>query len=392
LELLPPRIRDRELLGLLGELLSPRMEPTSASALRLRLMREGFSWQALVDLARGQNVLLPLVFSLSMRGLLPPVPKSARNSDGSHVTLRLGEIYRQHLARRQLEQRQLGNVLAALNRAGIVPLILKGGRYLAEPCEPWCEARSIRDIDILVREGEADRAVEALRAEGYAPGSPYMPDYHHRPALDRADEPVPVEIHTDALAVAGQRIMSTEFAWANAAKTDDGRFFVMPPRWQALHCLLHHQASDHGYARQVLAVKALWEWAMLTRDFAREDWDSVAAPMRAAGAADLLGSWLVQSHRLFGVEIPAAVPVSPDARAHASAALDLATRPHWMRRVRFIADQLRFSFARETLAMRYGKPVARVSLADAGKHATELVRLHRGRWLRRLMGHPDLPS
>jgi Uncharacterised nucleotidyltransferase len=356
LELLPPRIRDRELLGLLGELLSPRMEPTSASALRLRLMREGFSWQALVDLASGQDVLLPLVFSLSIRGLLPPVPKSARNSDGSHVTLRLGEIYRQHLARRQLEQQQLVNVLAVLNRAGIVPLILKGGRYLAAPCGAWCEARTIRDIDILVRDDEADRAVEALRAE------------------------------------AGQGTLSTEFAWANAAESGDGRFFVMPPRWQALHCLLHHQASDHGYARQVLAVKALWEWAMLTRDFAPEDWDSVAAPMRAAGAADLLGSWLVQSHRLFGVEIPVAITVSANAHAHASATLDLATRPHWMRRVRFIADQLRFSFARETLAMRYGKPAAEVSLGDAGRYATQLVRLHRGRWLRRLMGHPDLPS
>jgi hypothetical protein len=80
LELLPPRVRDRELLGLLGDVLSPRIEPTSASALRLRLMRDGFSWQALVDLASGQDVLLPLIFSLSARAARPraPPPRARR--------------------------------------------------------------------------------------------------------------------------------------------------------------------------------------------------------------------------------------------------------------------------------------------------------------------------
>ncbi|MGP8120456.1 MAG: hypothetical protein ACLP8B_08015, partial [Xanthobacteraceae bacterium] len=72
----PATIRDSSLLSLLGDILRPDIDPATTGAMRLRLMRRGFSWQALVDLARGQDVLLPLIFSLNARGLLPPIPRS----------------------------------------------------------------------------------------------------------------------------------------------------------------------------------------------------------------------------------------------------------------------------------------------------------------------------
>jgi hypothetical protein len=392
MELMPAGIRERELFRLLGDLLSPQIRGHSTGALRLRLMQHGFSWQALVELASGQDVLPPLIFALSVRRLLPPIPRSPKNGNDAHVAIRLGEYYRGHLARRQLAKSQLQNVLSALNHAGIVPLILKGARYLLAPHESWYEARAIRDIDLLVRQYEADRTVAALEAQGYRLGSPYMADYHHLAALERPGDPVPVEIHTDALAFNAQRLASTEFVWTHSAKNDSGTFFFMPDRWQALHCLLHHQLSDHGYSRQILAVKALWEWAMLTRGFSREDWEALAAHMQAAGGSDLLGSWVVQSHRLFGVKIPEYIAISPQAYRNASATFELATKAHWRRRAHFVLDQLRSSFARETLGKRYGKSVADVSLMDAGRYMAYLCKLHRGRWLRRLIGHPERPS
>jgi hypothetical protein len=60
LELLPPTIRNRVLLGLLGDILRNDADSTAVPALRLRLMRPDFSWQALVDLATQQDVLPPL--------------------------------------------------------------------------------------------------------------------------------------------------------------------------------------------------------------------------------------------------------------------------------------------------------------------------------------------
>jgi hypothetical protein len=389
----PAEIRDSALLKLLGDILRPDIDPTATGAMRLRLMHQGFSWQALVDLARGQGVLLPLVFALNARGLLPPIPRSIKYRD-SHVTARLGEIYRQHLAQRQSDKRQLEEVLLVLEDAGIVPLILKGARYLVAPVASWCEARSMADFDILLQPSNAERAFTLLKAQGYrqfpSAGFNYGPNFsHHLPALQHPSQLAAVEIHTHALSVAGQRIMSTQHVWARATKAGNGSFFVLPIGWHALHGLLHHQVQDRGHVQRALNIKALWEWTMLAREFTGDDWDAIRAHMREARAADVLDSWLMQSHRLFGREIPSFLEISASARAHADATFRLASRPYWIRRTKYITDQLRASFARETLANKYGIPPSRVSLLHAGKNLMDLLRRHHGNMLQRLTGYRD---
>lgn len=117
---------------------------------------------------------------------------------------------------------------------------------------------------------------------------------------------------------------------------------------------------------------------MLAHKFSDEDWDAIVSHMAAAGVTDVLGSWLMQSHRLFGLEIPSLVTISSAARAHADATFRLALRPHWARRAKFIADELQFSLARETLATRYGKSPSQISLLDAGKYLAYLFRRRLG--------------
>jgi hypothetical protein len=387
LELLPPRIRNPAHLALLGDILKNNGEPLGA--LRLRLMASDFSWQALVDLATQQDVLPPLIQALFERALLPPVPRTGPGSRGGHVTVRLQQFYREHLARRELQKAQLQNLLRHLNRAGIVPLILKGGRYLVAPVAAWCEARTFRDIDLLVRPDQANRAFAELVTAGYCPGEPYLANHHHLPELHHPREPASVEIHTAALDVAGQSVIGTDLAWRTASQAADGCCYVLPLEWQALHCLLHHQLSDRGYARRNLALKPLWEWAMLTRNWSSDQWQTIITHMREAGALDVMGSWLVQAHRLFGAPLPEFIAISSAASANACATLDLALAPHWRRRTNLIVDQLRCSFSKDSLGARYGKAPATVSVVDAARHAVHLLRVYRGRWLRRLIGYGD---
>jgi putative nucleotidyltransferase-like protein len=389
LELLPPSIRNPDLLVLLGDILKADADQTAVPALRVRLMRPDFSWQALVDLAGQHDVLPPLIHALCQRSLLPPLPQKPTQSHDDHVTLRLQQCYRDHLARRRLQTAQLQDILRCLNRAGLVPLILKGARYVAAPLPAWSEARTFRDLDLLLRPGDADRAFAILVADGYRPGQAYMRDYHHLPDLEREGEPVSVEIHTAALSVAGQGAMSTDFVWRHAVKAADGSFFVLPAKWQALHCLLHHQLCDRGFARRILALKPLWEWTMLTRDCARDDWEDIEGHMRAAGALDLLGSWLTQAHRLFGASRPQLIAISAQAAQNAAETLKRASAPHWRRRTSFVVDQLRYALSKDTLAARYGKAPEQISLADAGRYLIRLLRQHRGSLLRRLAGHQD---
>src|SRR5690349_5627261 len=353
-------------------------------------MRPQFSWQALIDLATQQELLPPLIQALEQRALLPPQPHAARGRD--HVAVRLQQYYVQHLARRESQKRQLQNILRPLNRLGIAPLILKGARYMVAPIDDWCEARTFRDIDLLLRADNADRAFSELVNLGYQPGEPYMPNYHHLPDLQRGGEPGTVEIHTAALASAGEKVMSTEFVWRNASPVADGTFYVLPAHWHALHSLLHHQLSDRGYNRCMLDLKSLWEWTMLSRDWSRDQWQQIVTHIRNAEALDVLGSFLLQAHRLFDAALPDLVPISATAAQNAATTLDFALAPRWRRRGSFVVDQFCYAFARETLAARYGKAPANISVADGARYLVHLLRSHRGGLLRRLVGYRDRPS
>ena len=388
MELLPPTIISPALLALLGDILKDAADPVGAPALRLRLMSPDFSWQALVELATQQDVLPPLIHALAKRAILPPVPHVTDQRHEGHVTLRLQQYYRDHLIRRELQRTQLQNILHHLNGAGIVPLILKGAHYLVAPVALWCEARISRDIDLLLRPDDADRAFAILVADGYRVGQPYMANYHHLPDLQHPAEPASVEIHTAALAAAGQSALTTVLAWRNASKSADRSCYLLPLEWQALHCLLHHQLSDRGYARRILALKPLWEWTMLTRDWSQSQWQAIVRHMREAGALDLLASWLVQAHRLFGASLhEGIIPISAQAAENACETLDLALAPHWRRRTMFVIDQLRYAFSKDALAARYGKAAANISVADGARYLVHLVRTHRGGLLRRLVGY-----
>ena len=388
----PADIHDSALLQLLGDILRPDADASATPALRLQLMRSGSPWQALVDLALGQGVLLPLILALTTRTLAPPIPRSVRND--AHVSVQLQGVYASHLEFRSRQREQLDHILSGLARAGVTPLILKGARYLIDPLGPWCEARTMADFDILVRQADAERSFTALKAAGYREATEKVPFYapaysHHLPPLEHPEQPLTLELHVHPLTSAANRIMTTEQVWTWAASGADRTFYVMPPRWHALHGLLHHQVQDRGHLQRKLSIKGVWEWAMLAQAFSDDDWTAVRAHMRAAKALDILDSWSLQARRLFHLEAPWLGEVSTSARAHAEASLRQAFKPYWRRRVGQLTDEFTASFARETLARKYDVAPAQVSLVHAGKNLVDLMQRHRGNLLRRLSGSRD---
>lgn len=386
---LPPRISQPAIFGLLVDSLAVRPSGADTAGLRLRLLDPATSWQALTDCALGQDALFPLIWALHRRSLLLPLPKAAtHHRGGDHPTRALAAVYEQHLARLRAQRAQLVAIIAALSAAGIVPLMLKGARYLVAPVGPWCEARSMRDIDLLVRKHEAPAAMAALEREGYRSDRQFGPMDQHLPELWKEGCPSAVEIHIEALSFSARKLLATDVVWERATRvmTEAGAVLVLPLEWHLLHGLLNHQVSDRGHARRLLAIKALWEFAMLADALPEEAWRSIADHMAARDGADVLGSWLVQAATLLGLAYPSGVAVSAEARAHAQRTFAHAARPDWVRRGFFLADQLRFGFARETMAVRYGLAESDVSPLTAARHARFLMRYYRGQVLRRLTG------
>jgi hypothetical protein len=392
LELLPPAISDSDLFALLADILSVSTDPAGNARLRLKLIGKAASWQALVDLADEQGLLPPFVWALKRRALLLPVPSRLTDADAArHPTVQLEMSYGRYLERRQRQRDQLAAVVEALNRASIEPCLIKGARYLLAPVGSWSEARDMRDLDLLVRRDEAERAVAALVAEGYAAAPNFGPIDQHLPELWKDGCPSAVELHVEALAFAARAILPTDELWRRGVRlsSSHGAFVVLPDEWQLLVGLLHHQISDRGHVRRVLAVKPLWEFAMLGNALADEGWRAINAHMTAVGQGDVFADWIVQAAELFGLHHPRHVEISPRARTHALATIAAARGPTWLRRARFLADQVSFGFSRETMAVRYRLDKDAVNLATYGRHLQFLLQRYRGRVWQRLTGRGD---
>jgi hypothetical protein len=392
LELLPPSIPDATMLKLLGDILSVRSDTRGTENLRLRLVNPGFSWQELVDLAVAQGLIYPLIWALNRQTLLLPVPTKLHTSGShEHPTAVFQTTYQQYLERRYRQREQLRGILRALNTANVKPILLKGARYLLPPTAPWSEARDMRDLDILVRKEDAQKAAQSLEQADYCFEGGYFPTDQHLPLLWLTGAPSAVEIHTEALSFSSRQILSTEELWRHAIwhSSDCGNFFTLPDEWQLLVGLLHHQVSDRGHTRRLMALKALWEFASLGHELPTARWHAINHHLASRDQSDLLGSFVAQASRLFGLEAPPDIPISRKALSHASSTYKRAFWPYPLRRICFLTDQTRFGFSRDTMAVRYGGGQTRFSLRVLGQHLKFLRQHYRGRLIRRLTGRGD---
>ncbi|MDE8349631.1 MAG: nucleotidyltransferase family protein [Acidocella sp.] len=389
MEWLPPRLTDRALLATLATILVPEPSTTALAQLRQRLYGAEFNWSALVPFAAGQDLLPPLIWALQSRHLLLPIPKGLNPTRrASFITTRLQDANTIYQGHRQDLRGQLQACLSALNAAGITPLALKGARYLLDTGSGWSTARPMRDIDLLIHPAQAQAAVAALTGIGFMADAPTGLQSHHLPELRLAGHIGAVELHTEALSPAGRRFMSTCFIWQQAVPLTvaAGTALVLPPAWQALHAMLHHQASDDGYNQRILALKPLWEFICLTRSLSAHEWQALADHMAAENGLDLLTSWCLQAEAVLNVPVPPGLAISTAARAQAASCLTEAAQPEPLRRVRFLTRQLLRGFSAEMLAMRYRVPANTVGITLRLRHLWFLLRRYRGHLRLRLLG------
>lgn len=353
---LPPTVVDGELLAFLGRVLGCERSPQSNQELRRQIFTQDFSWQSLVDLACAHDLLPALVFSLKRRQLLPPLPSRFDPSlSDMHVTARLGAAYLEHLNRQADLREQLIKAVRALNQAGIVPTLLKGAVHLTLPQADWHEARAMRDLDILVRSGEAELAAETLVSLGYEADPAPPPLDRHLPEMHLKGRAGAIEIHTEALSFNARAALTTDEVWSYGERRsfEGVVFLVLSPPWHLMHGLLHHQLADRGHVRRMLALKGLWEFACVACELLPSDWNVVTQQAKERGIVSILSSWSVQANRLFGLGAPQYLLTATGIK-HADATLRRAQLPLGVRRALFLGDKLSFAFAPTTIAQRYG--------------------------------------
>jgi hypothetical protein len=262
---------------------------------------------------------------------------------------------------------QLRDVLAALNRGGLQPLVLKGALAVLEGGSVL-PARMMTDIDLLVAEAEFDHACDALRQIGYDvfPGS----GASGRSAwmARRPDLAAPVDLHralgSGAVSVA---LPASAILGRASVRHDDGLSYrAMDPADQLAHAVVHSEWKDNAHRTGSIAVRQLYNFALLHHHLNDPAaWRRAVERLSGPPMRQIVGGHAALERYLFALDLPVPEPT-------------VASRLHLARcvasyAVPYLADietNLLLAFEAETMRERYpgsGPNAARV------RHAVGLL-------------------
>jgi hypothetical protein len=286
-----------------------------------RAERPGRDWLALFRLATAQLVAPALYVTLARRDRLASVPAAIRDA--------LEGLYRLNDQRNRCLRAVLHETVRALNRAGIVPVLLKGAIALLPDQYPQSEARMLGDLDLAMTPPEVPLAAAALEAAGFFP-APTVDSAlfqalwergelaHWLPLIHPAGD-VTIELHRDLFHASRLRAaLPLPQVLAAARETDwDGLRVKLPALAdRLLHNALHHQVQDRAFDSDRRSLRQLLEFAHLRAlpAAADLDWPGLLRPLDRAGVGSAVRAYLLAAQWLFGQPLPAGVTPTPAAR------------------------------------------------------------------------------
>lgn len=323
------------------------------------------AWLPVVQAANEHMLAPALYIALERQAALAAIPADVRDYLAMLTTL--------NGARNEILRGQAVEAIGALNAVGITPMLLKGAAVLVTNVYADWRARMLTDIDIMVPEQDAERAVQVLTALGYDLGTSYAPDQHALGEFVRENSPGAIDLHV-AL-IDARYLLPAENVWARAqAMTRDGVNFVVPSATDmVLHNLVHTQIHHGGnFYRGVVELRQLYEFATLANRHAQAiDWGEVARHLARHRLEALLDSYALLAGRYFGLPWPRPHAPSRSVRLHAARChLELC----WPALQSLAAPwaNLRFAFAGHRMRDLY--PEATTLLASRLRHASQFLR------------------
>ncbi|HTY69606.1 MAG TPA: nucleotidyltransferase family protein [Alphaproteobacteria bacterium] len=293
----------RQALRIVAEALQPAAGGPSAAA-RRQSVRD---WTRPLALANAHLVSPAMYASLAGANALASIPNDTREY--------LALLYGLNRDRNRALRRQAIELLAALNAAGIYPLLLKGALSLFGGLYPDVAARMIRDLDILVPAAQLGDATRTLGSLGYAVIARYEAGHNAYGDFARPHDPGAVDVHLE-LVETPYLLPATE-VWARAKPKEAAPgavFFVPSPSDAALHHLLHAQVHHRAnFYRGVLELRQLHEFALLIERCADVDWEAIQTRLAAHRLDLVLESYALAAQRLFDCGWP--LPQPPSSRA-----------------------------------------------------------------------------
>ncbi len=243
-----------------------------------RAERDALDWDRLSRLAVGRRVA-PLLHGLLRDAAF--VPDAARR--------RLRGAYLANAHRNVVLLHEVEAVVAALERAGVETIVLKGAALIRSVYGD-AAVRPLMDVDLLVRRRDLPAALEVVAGLGFAPHRAGPRDYavaefeSELLVVKPGPVPVPVELHWSLFdSPYYQERIDLDFCWRTAAPLRFGETptRMLGPTAQLLHLcghlVLHHGGEDLLWETDIAEVVRLHGTAI--------DWDALC---RWAAELDLV--------------------------------------------------------------------------------------------------------
>ena len=351
--------------------LSPVQTPATVAVLRGDMAASGIAWDEVLRIADREMLSALLCRALAAKGLLDAVPEGIRGPLQRRLTI--------NGVRNERIKQQASEIVAALNRTGIEPIILKGGLHLFESTPADLGTNMMQDLDFVVPKDELDQAVECLSAIGYRPDLEGESWTYHYPPLSRAGEFAPIELHRY---VGEQKdILPHGEAWREAVPVPAGdlRLRALCPTHRVFHNIFHSQVQDRGHELGIIYPRQLYALAdMCTSHASAIDWDSLLRRMDGQGLGPQLRARMYQAARLFGVPLPRALSPTLGARFHHRRCL-VQLRRRWLMRLAHEWAGATQPFKRHHMDLIYGCGTNPIKVnAYRVRHAWYLLRKYRG--------------
>ena len=194
--------------------------------------------------------------------VLPTVAAGLRRPDDPALramSLFVNEMVRAQLERNNLVASELVELVAHLNEAGVIPLVLKGGAFLAERHFAPSEWRFMSDIDVLVRSTDIEMTSSVLSRAGYFNKAEiYRPNEdNHLPGFSAPHRNCTVEVHTRLVARPTRLPLGTEQVFERAKMIDalGLRAFVPCDNDRLVHLIAHGAAEGHQFRRRHVVLR-----------------------------------------------------------------------------------------------------------------------------------------
>jgi hypothetical protein len=227
------------------------------------------------------------------------------------VRIFLAQVHAASQARNESLFATLRDAVAALNAAGIEPVLLKG-------CGMWATRdgsiaapsgdRLVSDLDLLVRPSETRRSIDALKLGGFAVLEDHEGDEDHAVAvLGRPQDAGSIDLHDRPPCPIG--IAEIDNLQAHCSSVSIDRFKAKLPRaeLQIVILTLHDQILDADYWMGGFHLRHLIDIAKLTQDAPRIDWSLLMALLPTKFLRSVLDIQLLAAKRIAAADIPPCV-------------------------------------------------------------------------------------